>query len=55
MPPPYEEDSTSDEDFTTEPKVIWTVKKRKKQSKVKEVDNVIIKYLIINDKEYEQE
>ena len=34
MSPPYEENSTSDEDFTTEPKVIWTVKRRKKYSKV---------------------
>lgn len=51
MPPPYEEDSTNDEDFTTDPKVIWTIKKRKKRSKVEEVDNVLIKDLIINDKE----
>lgn len=49
MPPPYEDNSTSDEDFTVEPKVIWIVKKRKKRSKIEEVDNVLIKDLIIND------
>ena len=52
MRPPYEEDSTSDEDFTVEPKVIWTIKKRKKRPKVEEAYNVLIKYLIINDREY---
>ena len=51
MSPPYEEESTNDEEFTTNPKVIWTVQKTKKWSKVEEVDNVIIKDLIINDKE----
>ena len=42
IPPPYEEDSTSDEHFTIEPKVIWVNKKRKKQFEVEEVDNVVI-------------
>ena len=51
MSPPYEEDSTSDEDFTTNPKVKCIVKKRKKLSKVEEVDNVLIKDMIINDRE----
>ena len=52
MPPPYVEDSTSDEDFIAETKVIWTVKKRKKWSKVEEANKVLIKDLIINDNEY---
>ena len=52
MSPPYEEDSSNDEDFTSQPKVIWTVKKKKKGSKVEKMDNVIIKDLIINDREY---
>jgi hypothetical protein len=51
MLPAYEEVSTSDEDFTVDPKVIWMIKKRKNQLEVEEADNVVIKDLIINDKE----
>ena len=51
-PPSYEEDSTSDEYFTAEPKVIWMIKKRKKWFEVEEEDNVFIIDLIINGKEY---
>ena len=51
MLPSYEEDSTSDEDFIAKPKVIWMIKKRKKGFYVQEADNIVIKYLIINDKE----
>ena len=51
MSPSYEEDSSSDEDFSAKPKVIWKVKKKKKRSKVENVDIVLIKDLSINDRE----
>ena len=51
MPPAYEEDSTNDEYLIAKPKVIWMIKKRKKRFEVEEVDNFVIKDLIINDKQ----
>jgi hypothetical protein len=51
MSPTYEEDSTHDEYFTVEPKVMWMIRKRKKQFEVEEANNVVIKDLIINEKE----
>ena len=48
----YEDNYTSDGDFTEEYKAMWICKRKKKRFQTEEPNRIIMKDLVINNKEY---